>query len=226
MAEYSFDADINIEGNRVRNAAASVLGSDYVIQDELAGAVAGTSMWKNPARVAANANIDLSAPGATIDGMAMDLGDSFLAPAQTDPDENGLYVWNGAAVPATRREDADTDDKVLSGMAVRVSEGTVNEKTVWFLETENPIVLGTTNLVFSQFSGGSASAQGFTIGDGVTLDYPVVHNRGTRDVLVQVYNLSTNADHGVQVVRTDVNTVTISFNTAPALNSFRVVVGV
>lgn len=225
MAEYSFDADLNMEGNRVRNGSASLLGTDFVIRDEI-DTVAETSAWKAPARVATTGNINLAAPGAAIDGIALDPGDSFLALMQTDQDENGLYTWNGAAVAATRRADADTDAKVVSGMTVRVTEGTVHAGSAWYLQTEDPITLGTTNLVFAEATGGgAASAQGFTIGDGVTLDYPVVHNRGTRDVLVQLYNLSTNADFGAQIVRTDVNTVTVSFNTAPALNSVRVVIG-
>ena len=34
--------------------------------------------------------------------------DRFLAKNQTAPAENGIYIWNGAAVAATRALDANT----------------------------------------------------------------------------------------------------------------------
>ena len=62
------------------------------------------------------------------------------------------------------------------------------------------------------------------IGDGELVSYPVDHNLNTKDVTVQVYDLSNYATVETDVVRTSINTVTISFAIAPPSGSYRVVV--
>lgn len=107
-------------------------------------------IWKDPVRVAATVNINLAAPGTTIDSVTLAVGESFLAPFQTTASQNGIYVFNGSAVPATRRVDADTSAKVVSGTRVQVMEGASFSDTQWVLTTNNPITLGTTALVFTE----------------------------------------------------------------------------
>jgi hypothetical protein len=107
-------------------------------------------IWKDPVRVAATVNINLAAPGTAIDSVTLAVGESFLAPFQTTASENGIYVFNGSAVPATRRVDADTSAKVVGGTRVHVMEGANFSDTQWVLITNNPITLGTTALVFSE----------------------------------------------------------------------------
>ena len=63
-----------------------------------------------------------------------------------------------------------------------------------------------------------------TIGDGVNVNYVVQHGFGTRDVVVQVYDVATYDTVVTDVVRTDTNNVTVSFSSAPASNAYRVVV--
>jgi len=46
--------------------------------------------WKDSARVATQANINLSSPGASIDGVTMLTGDRILVRAQTAGAENGI----------------------------------------------------------------------------------------------------------------------------------------
>lgn len=65
---------------------------------------------------------------------------------------------------------------------------------------------------------------GLTIGDGVNVNYVVQHGLGTRDVTVQVYDVATYETVMTDVVRTDTNNVTVSFSTAPASNTYRVLV--
>ncbi|RYF32266.1 MAG: hypothetical protein EOO21_07075, partial [Comamonadaceae bacterium] len=76
-------------------------------------------------RTAAVTNVDLSAPGATIGGVTMVAGNRFLATAQTTGAQNGIYVWNGAGVAATRATDADAANEVANGSSVYVTEGAV-----------------------------------------------------------------------------------------------------
>lgn len=63
------------------------------------------------------------------------------------------------------------------------------------------------------------------IGDGSATTFAVPHNFNTRDVQVQVYRNSGNFDTvEVDVDRTSVNNVQLTFATAPAASAFRVVV--
>ena len=111
--------------------------------------------------VATVSNITLSGT-QTIDGVAVVAGDRVLVKAQTDAATNGIYVV--AAGAWSRASDADTSAKVTPGMFTFIEGGTVNADSGWVLVTDGPIVLGTTALAFSQFSGaGSIEA-----GDGLS----------------------------------------------------------
>lgn len=105
---------------------------------------------KDSVRAATTANIVLSAP-QTIDGIAVIAGDRVLVKNQTTGQDNGIYVV--AAGAWTRSTDADTSAEVTAGMFTFVEEGTANGDSGWVLTTNNPITLGTTPLVFTQFSG-------------------------------------------------------------------------
>ena len=63
-----------------------------------------------------------------------------------------------------------------------------------------------------------------TIGNGVLTSIPVVHNFNTQDVLVEVYDVTTFETVVCDVVRTNANTVTIGFSTAPSTGAFKVVI--
>lgn len=62
------------------------------------------------------------------------------------------------------------------------------------------------------------------VGNGANTSFAITHSLGTRDVVVNVYDNSTYDTVETDVVRTDANTVTVSFATAPASNAYRVVV--
>lgn len=62
------------------------------------------------------------------------------------------------------------------------------------------------------------------VGNGTNTSFAVSHNLGTRDVQVQVYDNSSYDTVECDVVRTDANTVTVSFTVAPTTDAYRVVV--
>lgn len=73
--------------------------------------------------------------------------------------------------------------------------------------------------------GGSNNKYAETIGDGVSTAITVVHNLGTRDVLWQLYQTSGSYEDGIpRVRRLTTNSIQLVFNSAPALNSYRVVI--
>ncbi len=94
-----------------------------------------------------------------IDGVAIPVDESILVKNEgggTSP-SNGIYVLTdpgsaGSPWVLTRRNDADTDAEVTTGMAVPVSEGT-QANTAWMLATNDPIDLNVTPLTFILFSG-------------------------------------------------------------------------
>ena len=77
-----------------------------------------------------------------------------------------------------------------------------------------------TKLVTDSFTK-KASAN---VGNGTNTSFAVTHNLNTRDVVVNVYDNSTYDTVEVDVVRTDANTVTVTFASAPTSNAYRVVV--
>ena len=78
-------------GAKINGLPAAVASGQPVTFDQLNVLIEGNA-WKDEVRVAATANINLAAPGATIDGATMASGDRFLATAQTAAPENGVYV--------------------------------------------------------------------------------------------------------------------------------------
>lgn len=87
----------------------------------------------------------------TIDGVFCADGDLVLVKDQTAGEDNGLYVVVAAAA-WERAVDADEDEEVVSGFFVHVEGGTVNVDAGFELVTPDPIVLGTTPLVFERVS--------------------------------------------------------------------------
>lgn len=115
--------DFNFQGvSRVTNLPAPTASGDAANKGYVDSAVEGLA-WKDSCRVATQANLNLSSPGATIDGITMVSGDRVLVRAQTAGAENGIYVWNGAATAMTRALDANTFPE-LEQATTTVEEGT------------------------------------------------------------------------------------------------------
>lgn len=147
-----------IEGNSIVPDAGS---QNQLYQAILAMIAAGKANdYKASVRAATTAEINLAAPGATIDDVAMVAGDRFLDKDHTTGNLRGIYIWNGAAVPATRATDADGVGELTSGAIVAVEEGTINSDSQWMLTTDGTITIGTTALTFVR-KDASAAATGF-----------------------------------------------------------------
>lgn len=119
-AKLKKGADFN--GQRAQNAADATTGTDLTTLQQVQALAAGARDIKDSVRAAATGNITLTAPGASIDGVTMAAGDRFLAHLQSTASAKGIYVWNGAAVTATRATDMDANSEVTQGLAVTVVE--------------------------------------------------------------------------------------------------------
>lgn len=150
-----FGNGINMQNRPITSVADPSAAQDAATKNYVDATVRGLS-WKDAVRAASTGNLTIASPGATIDGVAMAVNDRFLAKDQSTASQNGIYVWNGAAVPATRAIDADSAAEV-SGMTTTVMEGTVNADRVYTMTTNDPITVDTTSLAFAQVGGGTGT---------------------------------------------------------------------
>jgi hypothetical protein len=152
-------AVVNVNGQTITGLPTPSGAADAVNKTYVDNVAAGLD-FKASVRAAATTAVNIAAPGATIDGVTLSAGNRILLTAQATASENGIYVWNGAAVPATRATDADVSAEVTSGLYVFVEQGTANGAKAFVLITPDPITLGTTDLTFTLFSGGGTSVIG------------------------------------------------------------------
>jgi hypothetical protein len=117
--------------------------------------------WKDSARVATQSNLNLSSPGATIDGITMAANDRVLVRSQSSQPENGIYIWNGAAVAMSRSLDASTAAE-LEQAVITVEEGTSAAAT--FRQTTVNFTLESGNVVWATFGTSAAAATETTAG--------------------------------------------------------------
>jgi hypothetical protein len=166
--------------------------------------------YKQAVRVITLTDINLSggAP-AEVDGISLVAGNRVLVAGQDPGSENGLYVVQtvGAGSNGTwvRSTDGNQDGEIEAGMIVMVTEGTVYKDTQWKLITNNPIVIGTTPLVFEQnsaFAFGNIFANGTavlanTVGDTVTFtagdNIAITGNASAKSVTIAVTGISLNS---------------------------------
>jgi hypothetical protein len=102
-------------------------------------------------------------------------GSRLLVKNQTDQTQNGVYVVTNqgsgsTAWVLTRASDYDTSgtgiNEVDQGDYILVIYGSTNANTAWIQQTPLPITIGSTSIVFLQFSSGGAT---YSAGTGLTL---------------------------------------------------------
>lgn len=153
------DLDLN-SAAKVINMPNPTAAQDGATKAYVDSAVEGLS-WKDSVRVASVANINLAAPGATIDGVTMAANDRFLAKDQSTASQNGIYIFNGSATPATRALDMNTAAEVEQAV-LTVEEGTSAGAT--FRQTAVNVTLDTTSLTWTNFGTSSPAASETTAG--------------------------------------------------------------
>lgn len=125
---------------------------------------------KASVRAATTATVNLSTEvqnGSIIDGVTLATGNRILIKDQgvggAAHADNGIYTVNASGAP-TRATDADSDAEVTPGLFTFVEEGTDNGDSGWVLATNGTISVGSTALLFAQFSGTGQ----ITAGDGLS----------------------------------------------------------
>src|SRR5210317_522335 len=108
------------------------------------------------------ATLTLSTGISTLDGYTLVDGDRILIKNESNTAHNGIYIRTSSTV-FTRAIDFDTVAEVASGDFLFVSNGTVNGSN-GFVQTEITTTIGTSPILFEQFSG----AGQITAGNGLS----------------------------------------------------------
>jgi hypothetical protein len=166
--------------------------------------------YKQAVRVITLSDVTLSggAP-ATVDGVNLSAGNRVLVAGQSTGSQNGLYIVQtvGAGSNGTwiRSSDGNATGEIEAGMIVMVTEGDIYKDTQWKLTTNDPIVIGTTSLVFEQNSAyafGNIYANGTAVlanavGGTVTLsagdNIEITGNNTSKTVTIGVTGISLNS---------------------------------
>lgn len=117
--------------------------------------------WKDSCRVATQSNLNLSSPGATIDGVTMASSDRVLVRSQSTVSENGIYVWNGSTSAMTRSLDASTFAE-LEQAVTTVEEGTSAATT--YRQDQVNGTIGSSTVSWTTFGTSAPAANETTAG--------------------------------------------------------------
>jgi hypothetical protein len=123
----------------------------------------GTASYNN-GTLGVGANITITGGTlTTIDGVPLTANMRLLIKNEANQSWNGIYVYNNTTV-ITRAADFDTAADILSGEFLFITSGTLLADTAW-VQTTDDVIVGTSNIVFSQFSG----AGSFQANQGINL---------------------------------------------------------
>lgn len=178
-------ASVSLNSQNITSLADPVNPQDAATKAYVDAARSGLDV-KASVRAATTAPLTIASDledGDVLDGVTLATGNRVLVKNQSTASENGIYVVQATGA-AVRADDANSSAEVTSGMFTFVEEGTVNADSGWVLTTNNPITLGTTGLVFAQFSG----AGQITAGAGLTKTGNTIDVVGTSD------RITVNAD--------------------------------
>ena len=157
-------AAVSLNSQKITNLADPTADADAANKGYVDGVAQGLDV-KDSVVATTTANGTLAsafANGQTIDGVSLSTNDRILIKDQSTQTENGIYTVNASGAP-TRADDLATGADA-AGAFVFIEQGTVNAEN-GFVCTSNKgsAVVGTNNLVFSQFSG----AGQITAGNGL-----------------------------------------------------------
>jgi hypothetical protein len=151
--------------------------------DTLAVLTSGTVTYDNGTS-GVNATLTLQNALTTLDTTyTVQTGDRILVKNQANTAHNGIYTINAAKTILTRATDFDTIAEIASGDFLFVQEGTLNGNN-GYVQTEVTTLIGTSAIVFEQFSGA-----------GQIVDGDALLKTGNRlDVRVDDSSIEVNAD--------------------------------
>jgi hypothetical protein len=229
--------DFDANGNKITELGSPTSGTDAANKDyvdtQIAESEAATALTFNG--TSNEVTVDRSGNDVTI-GLPNDVviageitaaSGHILGNLQVDGDVNIEGTLN-----AINRTEVNIDDNTIvlntnfTGAPTTDAGITVNRGD----ESDVSITWDETNDLWTLTNNGSnyhaiARKYAITIGDGLLTQFTLMHNLGTKDVTVQIFeNNSSYAQVEADVEHTDVNYVRINFASAPTSNEYRVVI--
>lgn len=228
------------------------VSGDLVVDGNLT--VSGSTTYLNTATLTVEDNIvvlNSNATGSPVAdaGIEVERGDDPNASFFWDESEDKWTANNGTTSTAVSLEGHTHSASAITDFTEAVQDvvGTfvADSGTIDFTYSDAgdslsaSVILATSNSYLSTASGLAVDkgaletaliADNFTkkasanVGNGSATSFAITHNLNSRDVVVNVYDNATYDTVETDVVRTDANTVTVSFTVAPTNNAYRVVI--
>jgi hypothetical protein len=181
----AFTADQSMGGFKLTNLGTPTGALDATNKQYVDGVASGID-WKQSVRLATAAALPANTPAGSgvgktltanangalsVDGVAVAVADRVLVKNEAAGANNGIYTVTatgsaGAPYVLTRATDFDQDAEVTAGAATFATEGSTQADTGWVLITNDPIVVDTTALSFTQFTGTGALTFGMPVAVG------------------------------------------------------------
>jgi len=166
LAEMAAPAGaVSLNSQKITNLATPTASTDAASKSYVDNVSQGLDV-KDSVKVATTANGTLAsafANGQTVDGITLATNDRIMLKDQSTQTENGIYVVNASGAP-TRADDFATGATVAGAFAF-VEQGSTNADSGFVVSSnKGSDVVGTNNIVFTQFSG---TGSGVSAGDGL-----------------------------------------------------------
>jgi hypothetical protein len=132
--------------------------------------------YNGPLNNGVGATFTYATGALTIDSVTVNVGDRILFSAQTNQNENGIYVCQvagqtGVSAVLQRSADQQCIEQLHTGFYVTVSAGTLNAGNAYVMIEPKPARLGIDNLIWASsvsagsvsFSGGASTANAIAV---------------------------------------------------------------
>ena len=184
-------------------------------------------------------NLTVNGTTTSVNSNTVNIGDSIItlnsdevgSPSQDAGIEiergtsaNRSLIWDESAGFWTVQQNTGVYERIatyadsVEDVTVTATAGSGVNVTETLSGTDNRIKNYDLALDFADFSYKTS------IGDGSTLSYPVNHNLGSQDVIVQLYDASSFETVYADVIRNTINQVTVTFASAPSTSDIRVLI--
>lgn len=216
----------------VGNASNEAVAVDTAAQGDISADATGLNIKAGVivnADVNATAAIELTKLAALTANTALETDASgfIISSAITSTELNFLDgVTSNIQTQLDGKASTALDNLTVAGLAnesllVGVNANSVESLPVGADNQVLTVVAG--EVAWADATSGQATAENWVTGDGTTK--VITHNFGTLDIDVTIFDLADNADIEVDsVVRTDINTLTLTSSAAPNASGWRVLI--
>lgn len=162
-----FTSGVDLNNQKGINVANGSVSTDAATYGQLLNLVNGKD-YKDGVVAASTANVNIAAPGTTLDGVTLATNDRILLKDQTTASQNGIWLFNGSAAALTRPADFPTGSGglVSQGATVVVDGGATEQAQQWTLTTTGAINVDTTAQTWTRTTAAGTSP---TAGNGINV---------------------------------------------------------